>query len=396
MSPNAENDKFVDLQASFYAAFIQGLGFSLEQPAQVVQPAQIVYYEDKEEKKGDALLWRYLDVIPEKSLTRNTTLSTGIEFLSNYSAVLANLQAKPNDFRKVVGEDCADAYATAVAQHITRASPEGFRDWCMLTKWSSVAVTGASALARALLDPVYTGQMKILGYASKAADFSIGYKLMTEQLAQAPRKGFSATVSWSDSNIQKTWTSGTQTAIFGLLKGGSTSDVVSRKFSSSGVIVNFHAENLLSFAPIPGDWYTSSTFALAYAEKGVPPWTPNAQPNWNDAFGPDKGVFQRFTTVLLIANEMVLSYISEASFSEAEQAQIEKSASLGLWPFYTSTSESRAETTHSFDSFGKLHVQTTTKKDVATIIGAVVQPAKTYIGPGMEAAVAQYKLLDHL
>lgn len=391
------DDKFVDLQASFYAAFIQGIGYSLSQPAQVVQPAQIIYSDDEDE--GDQILWRYLNVIPEYSLTRNTTLTTGIQFLSNYSAVMGNLEAKPNDFRKVVGEPCADAFEVAVQNGGATASPQGFRDWCMLTKWSEVAVTGASAYARALLDPIFNGQQRVLAYkpaGRRDVDFSLGYNSMLKQLKKAPYRSFSSSISWSDKDSQKTWTGGRQSGLFGLWGNSSSTTTLSQKFAASSVSVQFEAKNLLVFAPVPGDWYTSSAFALAYAEHGTPPWIINAQPNWKTAFGPETGTFQRFTTSLLIANEMTLSYTSGAEFSDAEQTQINNNASGGLWPFYTKSGQSGSDTTHHFNSSGQLVTTTTTQKNVATIIGAVIQPADHYIGPGTQAAVTQFKLLDRL
>jgi hypothetical protein len=35
----ADTDDFADLQKTFFAAFIQGVGYSIDQPAVVVQPS---------------------------------------------------------------------------------------------------------------------------------------------------------------------------------------------------------------------------------------------------------------------------------------------------------------------------------------------------------------------
>lgn len=374
---------FADLQKAFFAAFIQGLGYSVNQPAQVVQPAPPIVGDDDDE--ADEILWSYLNTIPAFSLTRNTTLSSGVDFLTNYSAVMASLQSPPNNFESTVGPVCFEAYMTAIENGVAEPSPEGFRSWATYSRaCSAVANSGASALAAAELDPIYRAQMRVRAYkpaGKKPADFFPGYATMMKQLKKAPSRTFDITLSASSADIKNTWTGGSQSAVFGLWRNSSSTSTISKKFASSKVHLKASFKNLLPFKSTPGDWYTSSAFGIAYSNKGTPPWKKKEESfkTWDDTFGPD-GNMLRYTTQLLIANQMTLNYTTEASFSTSEQVEIKKSSSAGLWPFYNQSNGSTSYTEVDFGTAGEMNVTVTTEKNVATIVGCVIEPVDAYLG----------------
>jgi len=384
------DDNFADLQKNFFAAFIQAVGYSVRQPALVVQPAPPIVGQDEDE--ADTLLWNYFNAIPPYTITANTTLTTGAQFLATYSAVMAALQSPPNNFESTIGEACFDGFNQALANGAAQPTPIGYRNWAMLTKnCSSNAVAGASAYAAALLDPIFAGQNNALPYkpvGKKSVDFVPGYRTMMKQLKTAPSRRGTVTLSSSSAEYDKTWTGGSQSAVFGLWANSQSNTHISQKFASADVRLNVSFTNLLPFNATPGDWYTSSALGIAYSNKGNPPWVPTASKTWDNTFS-DKGDMQRFTTSLLIANEMKLTYESVATFTSEEQTEIKSNSSAGLWPFYNSGGGSYSYNDVSFSTSGSLMVTTTTVKNTPTIVGAVIEPASTYLGFAAEVAKAE-------
>ncbi len=384
------DDNFADLQKNFFALFIQSVGYSVRQPALVVQPAPPIVGQDEDE--ADTLLWNYLNSIPPFTLTANTTLTTGTQFLATYSAVMSSLQSPPNNFESTIGEACFDGFREAVSNGTAQPTPIGYRNWALFTKnCSSNAVAGASAYAAALLDPIFAGQNNVLPYkpvGKKSVDFVPGYKTMMKQLKVAPPRTVSGALSSSSAEYDKTWTGGAQSAVFGLWANSQSNTRISQKFASASVALNVSFTNLLPFNATPGDWYTSSALGIAYSNKGNPPWVPTGLKTWDNTFS-DKGDLQRFTTSLLIANEMKLSYTTTATFTSEEQTEIKSNSSAGLWPFYNSGGGSYSSTNVSFSESGAMMVTTSTVKDTPTIVGAVIEPASTYLGFAAEVAKAE-------
>jgi hypothetical protein len=86
---------------------------------------------------------------------------------------------------------------------------------------------------------------------------------------------------------------------------------------------------------------------------------------------------------------MKLTYTTTATFTSDEQTEIKSNSSAGLWPFYNSGSGSYSSTHVSFSESGSMMVTTSTVKDTPTIVGAVIEPASTYLGFAAEVAKAQ-------
>ncbi|ACT11440.1 MULTISPECIES: hypothetical protein [Pectobacterium] len=388
------SDTFADLQKVFFAAFIQGLGYNLNQPAQVVQPSPPIIGDDEDD--NDKILWSYFNTLPTSSLTRNTTLASGTQFLSTYSAIMSSLQSPPNKFKEEIGEYCFDAFSNAVENGNAEATPRGYRDWAFLTnKCSSHANSGASAYAAMLLDPIFAGQNNVLPYkpvGRKSVDFFPDYNTMMKQLKKAPSREFTTDLSIKDTSYTKTWNGGAQSAVFGLWSNSYSNTEISQKFASSSVHLEASFKNLLPFSANPGDWYNSATLGIAYSEAGTPPWSPNGLKTWKNTFSAS-GDMQRFTTLLLIANQMKLVYSTAATFSTTEQKEIIKNSRSGLWPFYHKSSENVSETSVNFDTSGRLMVTVTTEKNVPTIVGAIIEPVDKYLGHLRDASQLELRRL---
>ncbi|WP_175804346.1 hypothetical protein [Burkholderia cenocepacia] len=376
---------FVDLQAGFYNALAQGLGYSNQDPFQVVQPSPPLVGGDD----ADDLLWAYLNNIPVASLTGNTQFSSGNHFLTNYQAVMSALQAAPNNFQSTIGPACWDRYQRALKDGDVKPGPVQFRNWALYSEpCSAVAVSGASALAAAMLDPIFAAQMNVLPYKPAGFDpvtFVPGYSRMLTLLKKAPSRSFSvATNSWQ-TDVSHTWTKGANSGFFGLWGGSSYTSTLSKKFASSGVSLEATFQNVLPFNATPGDWYSSAAFGLAFNSPGSAPWVPGNPINWEKTFG-SSGNMQRFASNLVIANKMDIKVTSEATYSESEQTEIRNNQRSGLWPFYVSGSSSGSSTESSFDASGKMTVRITSEMNVPVIIGCIVLSAGQYLGHEAQAS----------
>lgn len=378
---------FVDLQAGFYNALAQGLGYSPNDPFQVIQPSPPLVNGPN----ADELLWSYLNNIPPASLTQNTVLSGGNQFLADYQAVMSALQAAPNNFESTIGPKCSLAYHSALEGGKVDPGAMQFRNWALFNgTCSSVAVSGASALASAMLDPIFAAQMNVLPYQPAGTDevtFSPNYATMFKLLKKAPGRSFSVSNSSWNSNVTSTWTQGSDSGFFGLWGGSSSSSTLSEKFASSGVSLQAKFQNVLPLNATPGAWYSSSAFGLAFNSPGKPPWNASNPINWDKTFG-KSGNMQRFASSLLIVNKMDITVQSSASYTEIEQAQIRQNASHGLWPFYVSGNSSGSSSSASFNTQGNMVIRITSEVNTPVVIGCIVLSAGQYLGHEATASKA--------
>ncbi|MBZ5714921.1 hypothetical protein [Nannocystis pusilla] len=381
MANSGSPTNFVDLQAAFYNAFSQALGFSPGDPFQVVQPSPPLVGG----AQADQLLWNYFNAIPPYSLTQNTILSGGNQFLADYQGVMSALQGAPNNFQSTIGPSCYKAYSAAIkAGQVKAGDPLAFRNWALVnSQCSGVAVSGASALAAAMLDPIFAAQMHAMAYkpaGSQNVDFVPGYATMMRLLAAAPSRSIPqiGTSQWNW-DVTSSWTSGSDDGFFGLWGGSSSSSSTSQKFASSGVTLSASFGNVLQFSATPGDWYSSAALGLAYNNQSGPPWVPDSPINWQNTFG-SNGNMQRFLSTLVIVQDMNVTVTSLATYSESEQQTIRSQSSAGLWPFYTQSSSSGSNTDVGFNSQGNMTVTITSQPGVAVVVGCIVLPAAQYLG----------------
>lgn len=387
-------DIFTDLQNGFYNALTVGLGFSPQDPFQVIQPSPPLISGPN----ADQLLWNYFNNIPPRSLTQNTILSGGNQFLANYQAVISALQASSNNFRPTIGDACFAAYQEAIQQNkVVPGDPLAFRNWAMFNTYcSNAAVTGASALAQDLLDPIFAAQMNVLPFrpaGTKDVYFVPDYKTMLAMLQLAPSQSFNVKQDTWNSNVSSTWTSGANSGFFGLWGGSSSSSSISEKFAASGVSVDASFGNVLTFSATPGNWYSSAALGLAFNYQTGGPWNPASFINWQTTFGPS-GNLQRFATSLIVVNRMNVTVKSYATYSAQEQSEINANKREGLWPFYTNDSSGGSSTKTGFDEENRLTISIHSDPDVPIVIGCTVLPAAEYLGhekQRSEIIAASYK-----
>jgi hypothetical protein len=373
---------FQELQNGFFNAFLTGMGFSEGDPVQLLQPSNPLIGGDN----ADTLLWQYFNFLPPESRTASFILSAGNQFLSNYQGVMSVLEAQPNDFESTVGKECADAWQEAIKDGDVKLGGDigtAFRNWAMFnTQCSRVAVTGASAITRAFLDPIFAAQTNVLAYQPagyKPVDFVPGYTDMVSLLSQAPSRSFNVDQGTWSTDITKSWTTKSHRGLFGLWGGSSTESHISQKFSSSGVSLRARFEHVVQFAASPGIWYSSAALGSAYNNPGKAPWIAGKPTTWDTTFG-SNGNMQRFTANIIVVDTMTIKVTSEAKFTSTEQTDIHNNSSAGLWPFYNQGGSSGMHSYASFTEDGRMTVKITSQAGVPVVVACWVLPAKQYLG----------------
>jgi hypothetical protein len=382
---------YTDLQNGLYNLMLQGLGFTPGSPLQLVQPSTPL-----PAKTADSTVWEYMNNIPPNSLTQNYIQSAGDQFFSDYQALMSSLN--PTVKINIQGDVGASVYSDFVAYVLGLATPPAvtqlpnlFLNWAFLTN-PSVAVKGASDLSAQLLDPIYRAQLALMPYTpapnpnnpgqtipGKAPTWSLGYSQLASQVAAAPSKSFSSASVQSNSNVSNSWTHGGDSGFLGLWGSSSSTSSQSVTFASEAVSLSVSFGHVTTFTPVPGAWYDSAAFGLAYSTQSGSLWTPGSAINWASTFGPT-GNMQRIPSSLVVVSGMDVKAVSTAVFSAADQTTINKSSGGGFWPFYSSGSSSSFTTSHSFNSGGQLTINSTSQAGIPIVVGINVLTAAQYTG----------------
>lgn len=386
---------FLDLQNGFYNAFSQGLGYPLgpDNHFQIVQPSPPLLSGPPDDL--NRYLWAYFNNIPPKSLTQNYIASGGNQFFSNYNALLSALQVPANNFEKDIGPACSKAWKQYLEQSVpitTSVSklPLIFRTWAYTHGFTSVANIGASDLAKILLEPLSAAQLALMMYqadpladppiVANPPDWNITYGGLLNALRRSPSRAFAVGTGQWNSNVTNSWSGGSHSGFFGLWGGSSSTSHQSQVFAGGSVAVNASFRNVLMMSAVPGAWYNSAAFGLAYSHKTGAPWTPGSTINWGNMFDANTGMLSRFAINLVVVNKMHVSVTSTAVFSSADQTAIHQNSGAGLWPFYSSSSSHGMNTSVTFDANGHMTTVIDSQDGVPIVVGVNVLPVDKYLG----------------
>jgi hypothetical protein len=389
LKDNLKMTEFLDLQNGFYNALSQGLGLPPGSPFQIVQPSPPLVPGPNQ----DLAVWNYFNLIPTASLT-NYIQSGGNQFFSDYSGLLSALTGAPNTFQQDVGPACFaawNAYANTLPLTVTlNMLPAIFQRWATLNGYISVANKGATDLAQMVLDPITAAQLAISPYSGTSPtnlpNWDAGYSALTQLLAVAPSRSFNFGSSSMNSSVSNTWCNGSQSAFFGLWSNSSHSSSQSQTFAASGVNVTATFQHVTPFTAVPGAWYSSSAMADAFSHESGPPWISGSSISWNNTFSSTTGNMARFASNIIVVSGTYIKVESAATFSQADQTAISNNSSAGMWPFYSSNSDSGTNTSTSFNNNGNMTVIITSTPGVPIVIGVDVVPVSTYVGHAVEGA----------
>ena len=386
---------FTDIQNGLYNAMVEGLGLSTDS-------FQLIHLAPPLLQGNDRFLWNFFNNIPPFSLTQNYITSGGSQLFTNYEGLMDALDPLEKvDIPGDVGQGVYDAFIAYVSTLSPIPSPSAFPDlffnWAFLHA-PDVADIGASDFATVLLDPVLMGKTALLPYLpgrgpnptpALPPDWQLGMSALLQQLANSPATSFTVSSNTMNSDVSKTWTSGSDSGLFGLWGGDDSSSSISTQFSASSFELSASFGHVLNFQTNAGAWYTSSAIAQAHADHGSPPWHPGGAINWGNTFGSPNGNIQRVMANLLVVANMDVRVTASTAFSAAEQTIIQSNSSGGFWPFYVSNSSNGSVSTVSFDHAGNITIHIGTAPQVPTVIGGNVLPIGRFVG----AAVAALRLL---
>jgi hypothetical protein len=83
---------------------------------------------------------------------------------------------------------------------------------------------------------------------------------------------------------------------------------------------------------------------------------------------------------------MYVEVNSSATFSQADQQQIQNGSAAGLWPFYSQSSTSGSSTSAGFNAKGNMAVTITSDATTPIVIGANVFGIAQFVGHSVEGA----------
>lgn len=345
----------------------------------------------------DDQVWQYFNNMPPASLTSNLTLSGGNQFYSDYTGVLSQLVSNAlTNFQNVLGSYYPLWQRYLAAQNplppLTQL-PNVFFSWAMVYA-PTVAGPGRSALAAALLDPIFAAQTMALNTSSflnNVPNFTQGVQALLTQVANGQPTTVNFDSATASSNVTNTWAQGNGGAIFGIFgSADSTSSQLTQVFASSRVTAAVSFQKLITFVADPpgppSGWYSSGALGQAHsAASGGAPWRSGANPNWNTTFGPG-GNMRYFLGSLVVADGITATITSYASYSSAQQTTITQSSSGGFWPFYWGSESSSYTNNVSFNSNSNLTYTMSSQPGNPMIIGAMVLPASQYLGGNAQMA----------
>lgn len=372
----ASSTAMATLQNRWYNALTAALSAD-RQLGQILQPASVV-------ERTDAALWSHENLRPPLSLTFNTRQRPTDGFFAGYAAIVRQLDFPMASLEREIGTPAFQAWTDYLGTLQPAPAPDdlpaAFLDWA-LRQAPSVANIGVSYLnssalvidAQKSLEPYLGPDAKTVDYADHIADVSQTLLLSTNDVELS----FS---SEDDSEVSDTWAK-RQTDLYGLWTTPSgAASTVTGLFANSHVTVNAVLYSYTVWPVVPGPWYQSSLLHLALSNQDSPPWPPNANPTWLEAFG-SGGFFRRAFGALLVVNGMKVSVTSDAILGEKDRDLVANQAEHGLWPFFVADACRVAENTVDFTDSG-LRLTCEVVRGNPVIIGANVLDINRYVGQG--------------
>lgn len=332
---------------------------------------------------SDAGLWNaYMNVIPPASTTFNHSHCQPDAFFDEYAAVVNQLVFPMTMLEQVIGPKCYAEWATWLSENYPSAPlnelPTLFRNWAMGSMdCSQYATQGASTLSQiALMTQMQAALKPYLPPDAKTPGFMPTYEQLEHALAISQGTHIS---------LQRLTTGDAGTGakagcgVEGLWAGSCSTSRLSTTFAASTITIECAFEHLLQHASTPNNaWYNSSLLATAYRSQTKPPWPPEPNPTWDEAFGP-YGSFKRCVASVVAVDGVQASIASDACFREADQQILKENAAQGLWPFYAPTGGAVANSV-SFDREGCLTIFITIKTDNPSMLGTNVLSINQFLG----------------
>ncbi|MCM0594574.1 MAG: hypothetical protein KA716_32070 [Gloeotrichia echinulata DEX184] len=199
-----------------------------------------------------------------------------------------------------------------------------------------------------------------------------------EDLSTLVGRGGYATIKYdslsANTNISDSWartTSGAGVGFWGTTSS-SVSEELNKKASSSRITVDITLNKFAYLAIQPEGWFRSGFFTYQY--QNVQQWV-GGQAQWDKYFG-EKGTCTRLSFQALVVDGYDYTVTSYANYSSEEFQKIQNNQSTNVWPFYTSSRQSTATQSHSFNDDKSITTRVVCKAGSLQIFGIGVIPTK--------------------
>jgi hypothetical protein len=365
------NQAMANLQAGWYNALVSGLNLD-PLHFQTLQPSPWI-------GNSSAGLWEYFNLIPPNTLTAQYTGAGGNQFYDDYAAVIPQLNSKSGaSLQNALTDDYQPWLAYAKALPAGTDLLAAFRQWAQLNCPDKLNA-GSRAIVSTQLDPIFRAEMALL--QNTTPTFSRTIDDLNAALNQATAGSVAFDSATASTNTSNTWASGEVGGsydFFSASAGGSYA-ALSEKLSSSHINVSATFSRVTTFQAVPGPWYSSGAFGIAYHQSDNTVWVPATSPTWETTFGPT-GNMQRFAGSLIVVDGISISVTSDASLSTTEQTAITAQADVGFWPFFSAKSNGGQDTSATFDDTGRMTTTTTSPAGNPAILGVNVLTASEFLG----------------
>jgi len=331
----------------------------------------------------DQALWASLDAIPPASLTFNRSILGAAQFFTEYAPMVSQIQFPQTALEQEIGEQNYKAWSAYLATQSPPPPdsqlPALFQNWAARNA-PSVASAGVAFLSRlVLLDAAQQALAPYQGPNAKPADFTGSFADLLQTLKVSSGRNVSFDSSRASGDVSNTWTGGVDFGVDGLWTGSGSSLRLSRKFAASNITVSAQFQAYAQWTAVPGAWYSSSLLNLAYSSQATPPWVANANPSWNDLFGPDGSMLRALASIVVMDGSNT-TITSDAVFGTADQQTILDGAPLGFWPFYAPTLGGAVSNSVSFAGTGGVEIEIVTQPGNPLVIGANVLGIAQFLG----------------
>lgn len=377
----AEVDKAMQtLQNMWYMAVVNGLGMD-KSSFMLLQSGTPLPYTTGE-------LWQVIDSLPPKALT--TVLSVGSlnSFYQNYGGLFSAVTAPDSDdFKRVMGDYLArwmDYKKTVTRSEIKEGDGWSglFEFWANQHLPDNVAAKAISVFNKDKHNIVTGASDKYYKNIDTDHPFVPGtYPLYNIQIgditggatAHGPKKEIHVNSKTSSSDVSNTWAKGGVSGFFSIfsLGGNGNFSKTSSKFTSSDFTIDATFQHVVTIPTFkPGDWYNSALLSYARANRNV--WSVGNPVTWESTFGPE-GNLQRYIEQLVIVDGIEVIMTSDATYTAAEQMEINGQARGGIWPFFMANASGGHGSSVRFDDKGRMIVKTSSPVGSPAIFGANVK-----------------------
>jgi hypothetical protein len=331
--------------------------------------------------------------VPPMSVTNFYNPSQANVFSSDYGAVVANLKPQ-NDtaFQSIMG-DYYNNWMTYLGTNPTM--PQG-GILALFQNWAAMHLSpGTAQAAYTAYQQVSQGTVPVAVQLWLAAGGGTGgVKAYNGTMAQlqyelpgALPKSFSMNSATESSDVSNTWAETEVGGIFDIFEGAGESSYsdLSTILATSTFNISATFNKVLTFPLAPlarpssdpilsqyQPWYSSPALNLAYQHQDNTVWK-NTPPTWADTFGPE-GNMLRTASALVIVDGVTITMSSSATFSAAQQQEMQTAVEAGIWPFFEAEGSGGWSNKPSFSDQGAVTITCSSPAGNPVILGVIVTP----------------------